>query len=93
MLIKEKRIMAMSHETVFLRERLHCGCLMKVSQDLQWLEHQHEFESWDCDMVRCAERVHQTNNFGLQMELIQPYCLKANQEKNRENALGMLCLI
>lgn len=33
-------------------------------------------------------RVHQTNNFGLEMDIIQPYCLEANQEKNREESIG-----
>lgn len=32
--------------------------------------------------------VHPTNNCGLQIEIIQPYCLKANQDENKEESTG-----
>lgn len=43
--------LAMSHRAVFL----HCGLLMKAAPELQWFEHQCDFESWVSDTaVRCA---------------------------------------
>lgn len=75
--------LAMSHLAVSHPERFHCGRLIKASPEPQWFELQHDFESWGCDTA-----VRQTSNFGLQMEINLPYCLKANQEKNREESIG-----
>lgn len=70
--------LVMSHQAVSLPQRLHYGRLMKaffrtpVVGAPAWL--------WLRGVWRCTEacnRVHQTSNSVLQMEIIQPYLLKA----------------
>lgn len=67
----------MSHRAVFLAQRLYCGHLMKASPELQWFESQPDLESWVCEC-----------KFGLQVEIIQPYCLKVKWENNTEDSIG-----
>lgn len=49
--------LAVSHQAVFLLERLHCGRLMKPSPERWWFECQPDFESWVHDAAV------KTNNF------------------------------
>lgn len=80
--------LVMSHQAVSLHERLYCGLLMKaffrtpVVGAPAWLQ---VTGVWHCSEV--CNRVHQTYNFVLRMKIIQPYCLKASQEKNREESI------
>lgn len=83
----DRQRLAMGDQAVFLPQRLHCVCLMKPLQNSSGLSASMTL-SHGCETLPRGVHSVQTNNFGLQMEMIQPYCLKANQEKNRKESFG-----